>query len=145
MVSRYSDVLLRLRVERGGVRLEEEADVLAQQRIVLERGLLRRADGRDGDALIRVQPLLLQRIERARVDEPLRIGRVLDDAAVREHRGLEDAAERAGHIQRAAEERRFSGRFERCTCASSIARLRSLHWNAFATTPMCWSGESRSR
>ena len=58
MVSRYSRVLLRFAIERGGVRLEEEADVLAQQRIVLERGLLRRADGRDGDALIRVQPLL---------------------------------------------------------------------------------------
>ena len=69
-------VLRRVLVERRRVRLEEEADVLAEQRIAFERGLRRGLDRRDRDLLVGEQPLLGERVERARVGEARRVGRV---------------------------------------------------------------------
>ena len=63
-------------------------------------------DRRDGDLLVRVQALLRERVERAscRRSAPASVG-FLMQLAVGEHRGLEDAAERAGRVDRAGEER----------------------------------------
>ncbi len=94
-------------VERRRVRLEQEPDVLAEERIRLERG---RAPpiriGAIATFCSLKRPALVDRLQMLQVDEPVGSGgSLIEIAAVREHRRLVDAAEAAGLVDRAGEER----------------------------------------
>ena len=91
----------------GGVRLEQEPDVLAEERIRLDRRAA--APVRIGAMAIFCSlnsPAFSSACERRQLDEAARIRRILDQvAAVGEHRRLVDAAEAARRVDRAGEER----------------------------------------
>ena len=115
-------VRLVLEVERRRVRLEQEADVLREQQVRLERAGAAGADRRDRDLLILELAGALDRLERGQAGEALGVGRILDQVGpVGEHRRLVDAAEAAGGVDRAGEEGEVLGQVRQVDLGQLLA------------------------